>query len=99
MLRRSLDAGFAWVCFEPNTPHTWETVRRRTVLFLTELHNLGMLVGGNPSEAFFVKCDAETNPPDQVDEGVLLCQIGVAPTIPTEFIMISLVQTMQDSQP
>jgi phage tail sheath protein FI len=94
MLRRSLDAGFAWVSFEPNTPYTWDSVRRRTVSFLTDLYNRGMLVGGNADEAFFVKCDAETNPPDQVDDGILLCQIGVAPTIPTEFIMISLVQNM-----
>lgn len=71
MLRRSLDAGFAWISFEPNTEHTWEIVRRRTVSFLTELHNRGMLAGGNPDEAFFVKCDAETNPPEQVDEGML----------------------------
>lgn len=95
MLRRSLDAGFAWVSFEPNSPDTWEVVRRRTVSFLTDLHSHGMLAGGNPGEAFFVKCDAENNPPDQVDEGMLVCEIGVAPTIPTEFIMISLVQTMQ----
>jgi phage tail sheath protein FI len=56
-----------------------------------------MLVGGNPEEAFFVKCDAETNPSDQVDSGMLLCEIGVAPVVPAEFIMISLVQTMQAS--
>jgi hypothetical protein len=53
-----------------------------------------MLAGGNPDQAFFVKCDAENNPPDQVDTGMLICDIGVAPVSPAEFIMISLVQTM-----
>jgi uncharacterized protein len=97
MLRRSLEAGFAWITFEPNNHRTWELVTQRTVTFLTDLHNKGMLVGGNPEEAFFVKCDAETNPLDQVDSGMLLCEIGVAPVVPAEFIMISLVQTMQAS--
>ena len=97
MLRRSLEAGFAWITFEPNNHRTWELVTQRTNTFLTDLHNKGMLVGGNPEEAFFVKCDAETNPSDQVDSGMLLCEIGVAPVVPAEFIMISLVQTMQAS--
>ena len=95
MLRRSLEAGFAWMTFEPNNHETWERVTQRTRTFLTDLHNKGMLVGGNPDEAFFVKCDAETNPLDQVDSGMMLCEIGVAPVVPAEFIMISLVQTMQ----
>jgi phage tail sheath protein FI len=97
MLRRSLEAGFAWMTFEPNNHTTWDLVTQRTRTFLTDLHNKGMLVGGNPDEAFFVKCDAETNPSDQVDSGMMLCEIGVAPIVPAEFIMISLVQTMQAS--
>jgi hypothetical protein len=94
MLRRSLEAGFAWITFEPNNQRTWDLVMGRTTAFLTDLHGKGMLVGGNPAEAFFVKCDAENNPQDQVDSGQLLCDIGVAPVSPAEFIMISLVQTM-----
>ena len=94
MLRRSLEAGFAWITFEPNNQATWDLVHRRTSEFLSSLHTRGMLAGGNPEEAFFVKCDAETNPPDQVDGGMLICDIGVAPLAPAEFIMISLTQTM-----
>jgi hypothetical protein len=94
MLRRSLDAGFAWISFEPNNPDTWKTVRDRVRDFLADLHNRRMVAGGNLEEAFFVKCDAENNPPDQVDSGLLVCEIGVAPVSPAEFIMISLVQTM-----
>ena len=96
MLRRSLEAGFAWITFEPNNPRTWDLVKDRTVAFLSSLHTQGMLAGGNAEHAFFVKCDAETNPPEQVDSGLLICDIGVAPVSPAEFIMISLTQTMSD---
>jgi hypothetical protein len=94
MLRRSLEAGFAWAAFEPNTPRTWDIVSGRVTAFLADLHVKGMLVGGNPEQAFFVKCDAENNPPEQVDAGLMVCDVGVAPVSPAEFIMISLVQTM-----
>ena len=97
MLRRSLEAGYAWITFEPNDQRTWDLVRDRTVAFLSELHTRGMLVGGNPDQAFYVKCDAETNPPEQVDSGLLVCDVGVAPVSPAEFIMISLVQTMSQA--
>lgn len=98
MLRRSIEAGFAWITFEPNNPTTWDRVRDRTIAFLSDLYSKGMLGGGNPAQAFFVKCDAETNPPDQIDSGVMVCDIGVAPVTPTEFIMISLTQTMGTPQ-
>jgi Bacteriophage tail sheath protein len=94
MLRRSLEAGFAWITFEPNTPRTWELMKSRVTGFLGDLYSKGMLVGGNAEQAFFVKCDAENNPPEQVDSGLLICDIGVAPVNPAEFIMISLVETM-----
>lgn len=94
MLRRSLEAGFAWTTFEPNNERTWDLVKSRTTAFLSELYQRGMLVGGNPEQAFYVKCDAETNPADQVDSGMLMCDIGVAPVSPAEFIMISLTQKL-----
>jgi len=94
MLRRSLEAGFAWIAFEPNNHQTWQILRARVTAFLGGLYQQGMLAGGNLEEAFFVKCDAENNPPEQVDNGMLICDIGVAPLHPAEFIMISLTQTM-----
>jgi uncharacterized protein len=94
MLRRSLEAGFAWTTFEPNNERTWDIIRDRVQEFLGDLHNKRMLAGGNLEEAFFVKCDAENNPPEQIDSGQLVCDIGVAPLAPAEFIMISLIQTM-----
>ena len=94
MLRRSIDAGFSWITFEPNDADTWGLVRDRTTAFLAGLYQNGMLAGGNPGQAFFVKCDAENNSADQVDLGILTCEIGVAPVHPAEFITISLTQQM-----
>ncbi|HEX2692063.1 MAG TPA: phage tail sheath C-terminal domain-containing protein [Kofleriaceae bacterium] len=94
MLRRSIEAGFTWITFEPNNHKTWDIVQTRVSEFLAGLYQRGMLAGGNLEEAFFVKCDAETNPAEQVDSGLLICDIGVAPVHPAEFIMISLTQTM-----
>ena len=94
MLRRSLEAGYTWVTFEPNNHVTWDYLHRNTSEFLTDLWKRGMLVGGKAEDAFFVKCDAETNSQDSIDKGILICDIGVAPVSPTEFIMVSLVQEM-----
>jgi uncharacterized protein len=96
MLRRSLEAGFSWVTFEPNTAATWSYVSRAVTRFLGDLHGKGMFVGGKEDEAFYVKCDEETNSLENIDAGRLICDIGVAPVSPTEFIMISLVQDMND---
>ncbi|WP_428268823.1 phage tail sheath family protein [Haliangium sp.] len=92
MLRRSIEAGMAWVTFEPNEPRTWDQVQSQVRHFLEKLFERGMFAGGKPEESFYVKCDAETNPPDQVDHGYLVCEIGVAPVYPTEFVMIHISQ-------
>lgn len=98
MMRRTLDQGFAWVVFEPNNHGTWSQVTLATSQFLEGLWKKGMLAGGKPEEAFFVQCDAETNPPDNIDKGLLTCNIAVAPTRPTEFVMITMVQEMETGQ-
>ena len=99
MLRRTLETGFLWATFEPNNHHTWDTVTTRVVDFLTRLWKNGALVGGKAEEAFFVKCDAETNPPENIDSGILTCEIAVAPVSPAEFLMVSLVQLMPGATP
>lgn len=93
MLRRSLESGFAWLTFEPNSRDTWQLVTRLVTHFLGDLYKRGMFAG-KEEESFFVKCDEETNSPDTIDAGRLVCEIGVAPVSPTEFIMVSLVQDM-----
>lgn len=97
MLRRSLEEGNRWVVFEPNTPNTWDTVESRVNSFLEKLFAKGMFAGGSPEESFYVKCDAETNPPESTDQGLLAIEVGVAPAIPAEFIIIRVTQQLGDS--
>jgi len=94
MLRRSLAAGMTWVPFEHNDHNTWESLRDMIYVFLSDLFRKGMFSGGKPEDCFFVRCDEETNPPEAVARGQLTCHIGVAPAIPAEFLMISVVENM-----
>jgi phage tail sheath protein FI len=97
MLRRALEEGSRWVAFEPNTPNTWDSVRSRVQAFLEKLYEKGMFSGGSPEESFYVKCDAETNPPDIRDQGMLVVEVGVAPAIPAEFLVIRVTQKLGES--
>jgi len=100
MLRRALEEGSRWVVFEPNTPNTWDSVRTRVRAFLEKLYEKGMFAGGSPEESFYVKCDAETNPPEACEQGILAVEIGVAPAIPAEFLVIRVTQKLgEDGQP
>ncbi len=98
MLRRSIEEGLAWVAFEPHHPATWTAVQTEVASFLGELFQKGMFAGGNAAEAFYVKCDAETNAPEEIEAGRLLCHIGVAPVVPTEFMIIDIIQTMAGAE-
>lgn len=94
MLRRSLMDGTRWVVWEPNTPNTWDLLKLSVNGFLQTLWGKGMFAGGKPEDSFFVQCDAETNPSDQRDLGQMVINVGVAPAIPAEFIMVRVVQVM-----
>jgi hypothetical protein len=94
MLRRSLEEGSRWAVFEPNTPNTWDSLKSRVTAFLDKLYQKGMFAGGSPQDSFYVKCDAETNTSDEVDAGKLNIEIGVAPAIPAEFIVIRVTQKL-----
>jgi len=98
MLRRAMEVGMAWATFEPNSQRTWSSVEGMTKSFLSQLYQMGMFAGGKAEEAFFVKCDEEINSPEVVDRGQLICQIGVAPVVPAEFIMIEVVQSIGGGQ-
>ena len=60
--------------------------------FLTRTWRSGALFGNSPAEAFFVKCDAETNPPDVIEAGQVVCEVGIAPVKPAEFVIFRLSQ-------
>lgn len=91
-LRDSIDKGTQWVVFEPNTPELWAKIRRNISAFLTVEWRKGALFGTTPQEAFYVKCDAETNPPEIRDLGQVVTEIGVAVVKPAEFVVFRLSQ-------
>ena len=93
MIEESIAEGTRWVVFEPNDATLWKAIRRDVSAFLTRLWRSGALMGSTPEEAFFVKCDAETNPSDQIDAGIVTTVIGIAPVKPAEFIVFKIGQS------
>ena len=91
-LEESILSGTDWVVFEPNDPGLWSKIRRTISAFLVNEWRKGALFGLTPGEAFYVKCDAETNPSEGIDAGQVLCEIGVAPVKPAEFVIFRLSQ-------
>jgi hypothetical protein len=91
-LEESIDQGTQWVVFEPNDPVLWKRIVRNVSAFLRIQWLEGKLVGNKPEEAYFVKCDAETNPPESVDLGRVITVIGVAPSKPAEFVIFRITQ-------
>jgi phage tail sheath protein FI len=91
-LRESIDEGTQWVVFEPNTPGLWQKITRNVTAFLTNVWRAGALFGTTPQEAFYVKCDAETNPPELRELGQVVTEIGVAIVRPAEFVIFRISQ-------
>ena len=73
-------------------PSLWARVRRDVGAFLTTVWRDGALFGATPDEAFYVKCDAELNPPEVRDLGQLIIEIGIAPVKPAEFVIFRISQ-------
>jgi uncharacterized protein len=96
MLRRSLEEGTQWAAFEPNEPRTWERLTRDVDEFLKRLWADGYFAGTNPEDSYFVKCDGTTTTSEERAVGQLVMEIGVAPAIPTEYIIFNVVQKMGD---
>ena len=92
-LRESIDEGTQWVVFEPNDPTLWGKIRLNVTAFLTNVWRSGALFGVTPQEAFYVKCDAETNPPEIRDLGMVVTEIGVAIVRPAEFVIFRITQS------
>lgn len=96
-LRSSIDRGLQWAVFEPNNPELWAKITRNVSVFLEQVWRSGALFGATPQEAFFVKCDAETNPPAVRDAGQVVTEIGVALTRPAEFVVFHIGQKIQET--
>lgn len=91
-LEESILNGTQWVVFEPNDEALWARIRRTISAFLVNTWRGGALFGQIPDEAFYVKCDRETNPAESIDAGLVVCEIGVAPVKPAEFVVFRLAQ-------
>jgi phage tail sheath protein FI len=91
-LEASIDRGTQWVVFEPNAPETWSRVTDSVSAFLHTQWRVGALFGRRPEDAFFVRCDETTMTADDVLNGRLICEIGVAIVRPAEFVIFRIEQ-------
>ncbi|MEV6968445.1 phage tail sheath subtilisin-like domain-containing protein [Hamadaea sp. NPDC051192] len=91
-LEQAIANGTRWMVFEPNDFSLWRSIRRDIGAFLTRVWRDGALLGRTPEEAFFVKCDEETNPVDVRDAGMVVAHIGIAVVKPAEFVVFKLSQ-------
>jgi phage tail sheath protein FI len=87
-LRRWIALNLPGVAFEPNQPLLWARIGREVRAYLEELYRRGALRGRSPAEAFYVRCDASTNPPEARDAGLVVTEIGLAPAVPGEFVVV-----------
>jgi uncharacterized protein len=92
MIEESIVTSTRWIVFEPNDYTLWKSIRRDITAFLTLLWRGGALMGRTPEEAFFVKCDEETNPQASIDLGYVVTIIGIAPVKPAEFVVFRIRQ-------
>ena len=97
-IEESIKANTNWAVFEPNTEMLWARVQRTIEGFLTGMWRDGALAGTTPEEAFFVNIGRETMSQDDIDNGRLICVIGVAPVKPAEFVIFRISQKTSDAE-
>ncbi len=95
-IEHSIDKGTQWAVFEPNNRRLWDNVRRTIEDFLLVQWRDGALLGAKPEEAFFVRCDRTTMVQNDLDNGRLICLIGIAPVKPAEFVVFRIGQWTGD---
>lgn len=96
-LERSIERGTQWAVFENNNEPLWNNVRRTIEDFLFNEWKSGRLMGTTPKEAYFVRCDRSTMTQNDIDNGRLICLIGVAPIKPAEFVIFRIGQWTADA--
>ncbi|MBN1191133.1 MAG: phage tail sheath family protein [Dehalococcoidales bacterium] len=97
-IEKSIQTGTQWIVFEPNDAALWARIKRDITAFLTNVWRTGALFGATPSQAFYVKCDEETNPPSIRDAGQVIIEIGLAPVKPAEFVIFRISQWAAGSE-
>jgi uncharacterized protein len=91
-LEESIEKGTHWAVFEPNNEKLWANINQTITNFLTTVWKNGALMGTTQEQAFFVKCDRTTMTQNDIDKGILIAIIGVAPTKPAEFVIFRIAQ-------
>lgn len=89
----TLEESLAWAVFEPHTQVLRQAIALSIESFLSALWAAGALTGSRASEAYTVRCNEANNPQDAIDRGELLAEVGVAPTVPAEFVVLSIGRT------
>jgi len=97
-IEHSIDKGTQWAVFEPNGPRLWANIRQTVEDFLLVLWRDGALLGDKPDQAYFVRCDRTTMTQNDLDNGRLICLIGVAPVKPAEFVIFRIGQWTGDAK-
>ena len=97
-VERSVDQGTQWAVFEPNGEALWRNVRETIDSFLYNEWRSGALLGASPKEAYFVKCDRSTMTQNDLDNGRLICLVGIAVLKPAEFVIFRIGQKTADSR-
>jgi len=92
MIETTIMNGTQYAVFEPNDMKLWEGLKRTVNAFLRGLWRDGALFGATAEQAFYVKCDEETNPPDSIDQGRVVVEVGIAPVKPAEFVIFRIAQ-------
>lgn len=92
MVEQAIQNGTNWVVFEPNTRDLWKKITRNLTSFLLNTWKSGALFGDTPEEAFYVRCDDELNPPESIDAGYVVVELGLAPAKPAEFVVFRVSQ-------
>ena len=96
-LASSIDRGTRWTVFEPNDERLWKRLRDQVEQFLERCWRDGALAGQTASEAYYVRCDAATNPREVIEAGQVVCEIGIAPVRPREFTVLRLSRIAADA--
>jgi len=97
-MEHSIDKHTQWAVFEPNNERLWANIRYAVEDFLYILWRDGALMGEKPEQAYFVRCDRTTMAQNDLDNGRMICLIGVAPTYPAEFVIFRIGQWTGDAK-
>ncbi len=97
-IERSIYEGTQWVVFEPNDERLWARVRDTIRLFLRTQFRAGALMGATEAEAYRITCDRSTMTQDDILNGRLICEIGIAPVRPAEFVVFKVFQSTAEAQ-